>query len=48
MKRNKRLVVTDLIKNNDILIKDCDFIGPFKPKSAMQTETLLATKRDGL
>ena len=26
MKRNKRLVVTDLIKNNDILIKDCDFI----------------------
>ena len=26
MKRNKKLVVTDLIKNNDILIKDCDFI----------------------
>ena len=26
MKRNKRLVVTDLIKNNDILIKNCDFI----------------------
>ncbi|MDA7562422.1 hypothetical protein N8727_02610 [Candidatus Pelagibacter sp.] len=26
MKRNKRLVITDLIKDNDILIKDCDFI----------------------
>ena len=26
MKRNKRLVVVDLIKNNNILIKDCDFV----------------------
>ena len=29
-------------------LNTCDFIGPFKTKSAMQTETLLANKRDGL
>ena len=29
-------------------LNTCDFIGPFKTKSEMQTETLLANKRDGL
>ena len=29
-------------------LKDCDFIGPYKTKSEMQSETLLANKRDGL
>jgi len=29
-------------------LNTCDFVGPFKTKSEMQTETLLANKRDGL
>ena len=29
-------------------LNTCDFIGPFKTKSEMQSETLLANKRDGL
>ena len=29
-------------------LNTCDFIGPYKTKSEMQSETLLANKRDGL